>query len=96
MHELADCRQDGGDGVVVGDEFLLDTRFELIEALGQLPVRREQLRAPPRPSRAVLFEVANCDLKTAASWAERRNMKSSGKRRAFRFTASFRRLVVTP
>jgi hypothetical protein len=49
---------------------------------------------PTRPR--VVFEVANCDLKTAASAWVSRNMKSFGNRSALRLTASFKRLVVVP
>lgn len=43
MHELADRREDGGDGLIVGGELLVEARFELVEALGQLLVGSEQL-----------------------------------------------------
>jgi hypothetical protein len=53
---------------------------------------QESLRRPPRPG----FDVANCDIKAACSVAVRRNMKSSGKRSALRFTASLSRPVLAP
>ena len=43
-----------------------------------------------------LFADAVCDLNPAISRAVNRNIKSAGKRSRFRFTCSFRRLVVTP
>lgn len=49
-------------------------------------------RRPPFPR----FEIANCDIKASASSALSRNAKSSGNRRKFLLTASFRRPVVTP
>lgn len=42
VHELADRREDGGDGLIVGSELLLETRLELIEATGERPVRGEE------------------------------------------------------
>jgi hypothetical protein len=99
VHELADRREDGGVGLVVGDELLVGMRLELIEALDQFLVGSEQLAQLPESTHASLsgvFEVANCDLKTAASSAERRDIKSSWNRAALRLTASFRGLVESP
>ena len=39
VHELADRREDGGDGLIMGGELLLEARLELIEAAGERPVR---------------------------------------------------------
>ena len=99
VYELADRREDGGDVLVVGDELLVETRFELIEALDRLLVGSEQLaqlHERTRASLAGVFEVANCDRNTAASSAERWYMTSSGNRAALRLTASFRGFVETP
>jgi hypothetical protein len=43
VHEFADGREHGGDGVIVGRELLLDARFELIEALGEFLVGAQKL-----------------------------------------------------
>ena len=50
-----------------------------------------------RGSRCFWEPVAICDrFRASVSWAESRNMKSTGNRAALRLTCSFRRLVVTP
>ncbi len=49
------------------------------------------VRRPPHD-----LEVTNCDFKIVASSLSRRNMKSSGNRTAFRFTAWFSTLTSTP
>ena len=62
MHELADGREHGGDGVIVGGELLLDARLELIEPLGQFLVGAQQL--------AQLHERAH-DIKDGPSYMQR-------------------------
>jgi hypothetical protein len=51
-----------------------------------------RLRVPPH----LPLDVADCDIKWADSRAVSWNMKSAGKRSAFRLTCSFRRRVSTP
>ncbi len=41
IHELADGRENGGDGFIMVGEFLVDLRFKLRKAAGQLLVRGE-------------------------------------------------------
>jgi hypothetical protein len=43
MHEFTNGREDGGDGFIVGEEFLIEPGFEMRESPGQLPVRGEHL-----------------------------------------------------
>src|SRR5579859_5925685 len=43
VHELADRRENGGDGQVVLGEFFIQPRLELREAPGQFPVGAQQL-----------------------------------------------------
>jgi hypothetical protein len=42
VHQLSDGREHSGDGIVVGGELLLDARFELIEAPGEILVRAQE------------------------------------------------------
>jgi hypothetical protein len=60
--------------------------FELSEGV------RQVLDVPAAPA----VKIANCDLESSTSSCVSWNMKSSGKRRALRLTASLRRPVVTP
>ena len=43
MHELADGREDGGDGLIVRGELFVEPGLELRESPSQLFVRAEQL-----------------------------------------------------
>jgi hypothetical protein len=43
VHELADSREDGGDGFIVAGELLVEPGFELCEAAGQFPIGSEHL-----------------------------------------------------
>ena len=43
MHQLADRREDSGDGEIVLGEFFIQARLELREAPGQLPVGAQEL-----------------------------------------------------
>jgi hypothetical protein len=47
VHELTDRREDGGDGLVMSGELLLDACLELIETAGELLVRGEELAQLP-------------------------------------------------
>lgn len=83
---MADRREDGGDGLIVGDELLVEARFELIEALGQFLVGSEQLaqsgvaasafrssmRLPSAPVRDLTKYTTDAALRAAAGRANPR------------------------